>query len=236
MLNGLYGSAVALDGLSKLQEATATNLAHLNTPGHRRLVTGFSEMIDPEDRSQSRPGSQVDRQRADFSAGRLEHTGRKLDLAIQGDAFFMYQGANGVMYSRNGVIFRDAETNELTNGDGIRLLGDNRQPIVYTGDLNSLTVHSDGSIGSQGQNVGRIGIVQFDDKQLLESENQTYFRAGQAIANPATDFKVVQGARELSNANPVTELISLIVCSRHFEASQKVLRTLSDTIQENTRS
>lgn len=236
MLNGLYGSANALEALSKLQEATAANLAHLNTPGHRRMVAGFSEMVDRDNTHESLPGAHVDRQSSDFTAGRTEQTGRKLDLALQGDAFFMYQGQNGIMYSRNGVLFRDAESNELVNGDGIRILDDMKNPIVYSGDLSQLQINPDGTLVSQGQSLGRIGTVRFDNNQALESENQTYFRIGRATEQEAGEAKVVQGARELSNASPVTELISLIVCSRHYEATQRALRTISDSMQENSRS
>jgi flagellar basal body rod protein FlgG len=236
MLNGLYGTANALEALSKLQEATAANLAHLNTPGHRRMVAGFSQMVDRDNSETARPGSQVDRQSSDFTAGRMEHTGRNLDLAIQGSAFFMYQGEHGIMYSRNGVLFRDLETNELVNADGIRVLDDKRRPIVFTGDLSQLQVSPNGSLMSQGSSIGRLGIVSFDNNQSLESDNQTYFRIGKAEEQEPTDIKVVQGVRELSNANAVSELISLIVCSRHYEATQRALRSLSDSLQENSRS
>jgi flagellar basal body rod protein FlgG len=236
MLNGLYGTANALEALSKLQEATASNLAHLNTPGHRRLVAGFSEMVDPANSEEARPGSQADRQSADFTAGRMEHTGRNLDLALQGNAFFMYQGENGIMYSRNGVLFRNVETHELVNGDGIRILDEKRQPIVFTGNLSQLQVSQNGALMSEGQSVGRLGVVSFDNNQSLQSDNQTYFRLGKAVEQEPDEIKVVQGVRELSNANPVTELISLIVCSRHYEATQKALRSLSDSLQENSRS
>lgn len=235
MLNGLYGSATALDALGKLQEATASNLAHLNTPGHRRLVSGFSEMLDPLG-SHALPGSILDRQTADFRSGRLERTDRPLDLSMQGDGFFVYRGANGEMYSRNGVLHRDAETNELTNSDGFRILDENRQPIVFAGELSTLAIGADGSISDGSQSVGKLAIASFDDNRLLESENQTYFRQGTATPRDAEGVSLIQGSRELSNTDAVTEMISLIVCTRHFEAIQRTLRTISDTLQANTKS
>ncbi len=236
MLNGLYGSAAALDALTRLQESTASNLAHLNTPGHRRLLSGFSELIDPQGSGEARPGAIVGEQQADFSPGRLEQTERSLDMALQGDAFFVFQGAHGLMYSRNGVLFRNPDSNQLVNGDGFPILDNNQQPITFDGPLDELSIGSDGAMVRKGQPIGKLGVVEFDDNSLLESENQTYFRAGSATVAPAEEFRVVQGFRELSNASPVTELISLIVCSRHFEASQRAIRAISDALQANTRS
>lgn len=140
------------------------------------------------------------------------------------------------MYSRNGVLTLDPVTNELVNSDGFPILNDANEPVVYNGSVSRLEVASDGLISSEGKSIGKIGVVTFDDNRLLESENQTYFRAGRAVATPATEYSVAQGYRELSNASPVTELIALITGSRSFEASQRAIRMISDSLQEQTRS
>jgi flagellar basal body rod protein FlgG len=159
-----------------------------------------------------------------------------LDIALKGDGFLIYRGANGDVYSRNGILQRNSSTNELTNSDGLRLLGQGLEPIVYAGDLSKLTIGSDGTLFEGTQRIGKIEIASFDNNALLESENQTYFRLGKAVVSPPQDVTVVQGERELSNTDPVTEMISLIVSTRHFEASQRVMRTIADTLQQNTKS
>ena len=237
MLNGLYSSATALDVLSQQQEAIASNLAHLNTPGHRRMVFSLVEQTAAGDPNEAVPGVKIQKQSADFTPGRMEPTGRQLDLALNGDGFFVYQGAEGPMYSRSGVVFRDAESNELRNSNGFPLVGDGGTPVTYDGAISDLVIGSDGTISQAGQNqsLGKISIVSFDDNQLLESESQTYFRAGQATIGPAENVSVLQGSRELSNASSMNELISLIVGSRQFEASQRAIRMISDAMQESIR-
>ena len=230
MLNGLYSGASALDMLARQQETIASNLAHLNTPGHRRSVFSFAQTSDTAISGESAAKSAFD-----FQDGRLEPTGRELDLAMTGDGFFVYQGEEGKLYSRSGVLFRNSETNELVNGDGIPILGEDG-PIAVTGAISEIVIGSDGTISAGQQQIGKLAIVQFDNNRLLESDGQTYFREGTAQETPAEGIQVQQGVRELSNASAVTEMISLIVGSRHFEAAQRAIRMISDTLQESAQS
>ena len=236
MLNGLYSSATSLDVLSRKQEATASNLAHLNTPGHRRMIFSTVERTEAGEGSNALPGTSIGKQAADFSEGRREPTGRKLDLALKGDGFFVYQGKEGNLYSRNGVLYVNPDTNELVNSDGLPILGEGG-PITVQGFESDFVFGADGTLTINGDSVGKLSVVQFEDNRLLESENQTYFRAGTAQPTAtADDFSVIQGTRELSNGSPVNEMISLIIGSRQFEAAQRAIRTISDAIQENVRS
>ncbi len=237
MLNGLYSSATNLDALSRQQEAIASNLAHLNTPGHRKMFMTFVERSGTEGGVEgTRPGMLVEKQSADFtSEGLLQPTGRNLDLALRGDGFFTYQGAEEKIYSRDGIVHVNIETNELVNRDGLPLLGEGG-PIAVEGFADDIIVTPDGFLMMEDQEIGKLDITKFDDNQLLESESQVYFRKGKAEASPSDNFRVQQGVRELSNANAVTELVSMIVGSRHFEASQRAIRMISDAIQENTRA
>ena len=154
----------------------------------------------------------------DFSQGRHEPTGRALDLAIKGEGFFVYQGQSEPLYSRNGVLFRD-EQGQLVNGDGLPIVGGGG-PIEIPANVSDhdLVIESSGTISANGAEFGKLSVVTFNNNQLLESDSQTYFRAGTALATPNENATIAQGTRELSNAHPVTELISMIIGSRHFES------------------
>ena len=237
MINGLYSGATALDIFSRQQELIASNLAHLNTPGHKRMLFSIQEQsADPGSGIKARPGASVNQFATDFSQGRHEPTGRALDLAIKGEGFFVYQGQSEPLYSRNGVLFRD-EQGQLVNGDGLPIVGGGG-PIEIPTDVSDhdLVIDSSGTISANGAEFGQLSVVTFDNNQLLESDSQTYFRAGSAIATPNDNATIAQGTRELSNAHPVTELISMIIGSRHFESAQRAIRTISDTLQQAARS
>lgn len=237
MISGLYSGASALDIFSQQQEQISSNLSHLNTPGHRRKMFSFKQQNDlANNMPGQRPGATIDRVTVDFSPGRLESTDRQLDLALSGEGFFVYQGDEGNLYSRSGVLFRDQQ-GQLVNGDGLPILGDGG-PITVPTDVavSEISIDSAGNISAGSNQIGKVSVVTFDDNQKLESETGTYFRAGQAISTPYENAMVIQGSRELSNAHPVTELISLIVGSRHFEAAQRAIRTMSETVQESMRA
>ena len=238
MLNGLYSGATALDIFSRQQDLIASNLAHLNTAGHKRNVFSFYERtVNGGDQGEANPGTNVSQMATDFSQGRFESTERPLDLAISGDGFFTFQGSGGTFYSRNGSLHRDGQ-DQLVNGDGLPILSDG-SPITVPKNVSDrdLVIDAGGRVSANGNQFGQISVVKFADNQQLSSDSQISFRAGNnAVPTPADSVTVVQGSRELSNAHPVTELISLIIGSRHFESAQRAIRTISDSIQENVRS
>ncbi len=68
-------------------------------------------------------GAKVAEIKPDFTQGTVEVSTNPSDLAIQGDGFFIVQGAQGEqLYSRNGIFKTNAE-NELVTINGNRLLG-----------------------------------------------------------------------------------------------------------------
>ncbi len=85
----------------------------------------------------------------DFSQGTIEISTSSSDLAIEGDGFFIVQGAGGEqLYTRNG-IFKTNSENELVSATGERVLGfgiddsfqvQNSALVPITVPLGSLTV------------------------------------------------------------------------------------------------
>ena len=251
MINGIYSGATALQNYSRQQEVVSSNLAHLNTPGYRRQFLTFEENVAEVDGVVgSYPGSSIRAVSTDFEAGPKKSTERKLDVSLAGDGFFVYQGAEAELYSRNGVLFRNPQ-GQLVNGDGLPVLGQGNQPIVIPPDVSDFdlnidpsgTISTGGTIAEGGIVIGQLNVVQFDNNQLLNTgggeldfNSQIYFKQGEATLAPAEDASVLQGYRELSNAHPVTELISLIVGSRGVESAQRAIRAISDAVKENINS
>jgi len=132
--------STALTGLNAAEttiDVVGNNVANSNTVGFKAsdavFATQFSQTRSlgsqpTEDRGGSNPrqiglGTKVAEITPDFRQGTIEVSSNPLDIAIQGDGFFVVQGANGeTNYTRNGQ-FKTNANNEITTISGQRLLG-----------------------------------------------------------------------------------------------------------------
>ncbi|MEM6441150.1 MAG: flagellar hook-basal body complex protein, partial [Pseudomonadota bacterium] len=90
MDNAAYLSLSRLSGLRKEMTTIANNLANMSTTGFRREGVVFSEFIRAApDGAASLSMTEARVRRTDMTAGAMERTGGDLDVAIDGDAFFM---------------------------------------------------------------------------------------------------------------------------------------------------
>jgi flagellar hook protein FlgE len=102
-----------------------------------------------------------------FTQGTIQVSANPLDLAIQGDGFFMVQGPNGgsqQFYTRNGQ-FKTNAVNQLVSISGDRVLGYgvNDQFVIDTNNVKPLTIPFGGSaVAQETNNVTLVGNLQPD--------------------------------------------------------------------------
>lgn len=151
--------STALTGLTAAEttvDVVGNNLANSQTVGFKASTAVFATQFlqtrglgsAPTENSggtnprQTGLGTQVAEITPDFTQGTIEISSNPSDLAIQGDGFFIVEGAGGErLYTRNG-IFKTNSQNELVTINGNRLLGfgvdDNYQ--VQSTELIPLTI------------------------------------------------------------------------------------------------
>jgi flagellar basal-body rod protein FlgF len=157
----------------------------------------------------------------DRSAGTLTHTGDPLDLAIEGDAYFVIDTGLQEAYTRQGTFRLDA---------GGQLVTTSGQKVVTTeGDVRltspAPTIDAQGNIRDNGAVIGQLKIVTVNNPQtLLESGNGLYTATDSTVAVPSETARVRQGYTEAANVVTMNEMIKMIEAVRHFEASQKLLQ------------
>ncbi len=237
MIEGIYSGASALQALEKQQELISNNLMHVNTSGHRKNVAGVQQRFELDPDVSVDLGPEIDQVARDFSPGRMVQTGRPLDISISGDGFFMFNGPDGEYLSRDGRLFRDPDSGNLINSAGVPIMGESG-PINIDTDFGDreIVVASDGTLSVDGQEIDKIATVAFQDNSTLVPDGDVRFRRGQGTVESETQVRVAQFQHELSNVQPVTELIALIVNNRQYEAVQKATRTLSESLGEYIRS
>ena len=238
MIRGMYSAASAMVVASEQQEVTAYNLANSTTTGYRERGL----VVETFDRALGRTleptgdlvGARVAQAYHDFRPGALQQTGHTYDLALgEPDRFFELAGPNGPLYTRNGAFVRTSE-GQLVSQDGYAVQGGDG-PISIPPDAVRFNVASDGSVVADGEPLGNLRVVRFADLKQLTAAGPTLYTAPPAAGVTPAPGRVLQGYREGSNVEPADAMVRLIIGARYYDAAQRSLRAISESIQLNTR-
>lgn len=223
-----YLALRAQQALERRIANAANNLANVNTNGFKADDVLFQELVQGPARALDRPRNISFVRDAgtlrDFSQGPLTRTEEPFDLALEGDGFFVVQGENGPLYTRDGGFRLNAE-GALVTRDGRSVLNEGGEPIVFDPRGRRPDIAANGAIRVGAANVGALQVVSFADNRQLEKIGDNLFDAGAQPPGPAT-ATVVQGALEASNVVPIRELTELIQVSRAYQGAAKII---SDT-------
>lgn len=214
------------DPLTAISNALNTDLKRLETISHNITnanTHGFKAMqLVPVDNSSMFPGSIPDvhslTNKLSTGDGTLQSTGRSLDFAISGSAFFSVMTPDGIAYVRNGSLSLNAR-GELITAAGHRLLGESGSITVQD---NSFRVTEDGAIEVDGLTVDRLRLASPRDGTEVTRATDGTFRFGEGMLS--RDAKVHQGMLETSNVDVTAEMVRLIETSRHMESVQRAMR------------
>lgn len=221
-------------GLLRELNAVANNIANADTNGYRREGAIFAEHVKslgPNDPSLSIPT--MSHRYVDLSAGKVTTTDNPLDLAIEGDGFFIVETPNGERLSRDGAFSVNAE-NELVNANGMRVLDNGGGSITIPPEATSIAVTGDGVLFANNQAIGEIGLATADPAFLVR-EGSNLFRAENGF-EPATEASVQQNALERSNVSAIVEMARLIEVQRTYEAGQRLIQNEDDRIKRTLRA
>lgn len=158
----------------------------------------------------------------DFSPGALNATGNPLDLAINGEGFFVIETPDGEQFTRNGHFKIDAD-GLLVNSDGFPLLSVNRTPFFFAPNEKEINITRDGMVTTENGIIGQIRVVGFSSLQKLrETYNGLYTTT---TDNQPFDMtpNIEQGMLEASNVQPVVEMTKMIQLQRAYEAAQRMI-------------
>lgn len=268
MMRSLWTAATGMAAQQTNVDTISNNLANINTTGYKKETTEFKSLLyqtiqnkSTDNEGNAKPvGVQVGlgvRNSAittRFDQGTVVATENALDLAIEGNGFFMVQMPNGsVGYARSGA-FNAAITEggvTIADSDGNPVLDINQQPIIFdtSVNMNQISIDEAGRIGfpDASGNIQltdiQIGLAQFNNPAGLNKLGSGYYDQSEASGEPvfALDGEglnkctIKQKALEASNVSAVDEMVNLIVAQRAYEMNSKII-TASDTMLQQANN
>lgn len=217
-------------GLARELRAIANNIANADTTGFRREGVLFAEHVRRLPDESSLSIAHASARWVDLAQGGMTMTGGTLDLAIQGEGFFLIQTPDGERLTRAGAFTSSAD-GILTTHDGFAVLDAGSAPIQLPAGTRDIVVAQDGTISVDGQPVAALGLWLPTDPLDLHHQSGTLFSTGEREAMDAVGIK--QGFLESSNVSPIQEIARMVEVQRAYEAGQRFLES-EDERQRNT--
>lgn len=247
MVRGLFTAYTGMANEQKRLDIIANNLANAATVGYKEEnVTNqaFDDVLTVKIRDNSeayndRPigrmslGVKLGEVYTNFAQGSLRQTGQTYHLALEGNGFFTVavtdrEGNTDIKYTRNGS-FTMTKDGYIVDTEGNRLMGEGGE-IIIPSDAVDVVVDSTGAIYADGNYVDTLLIADFEDYSYLIKSGDTMFEAVEgAVIMPAT-AAIKQGYTEQSNVNVVSEMVEMIAVTRAYEANQKVIQSIDNTL------
>ena len=230
----IYLSMSGAKATMQRQDVLANNLANVSTAGFREELQAFRAVPVRGDGATTRAYALETTTGYNPAPGQVMATGRALDVAAQGNAWFAVQALDGTeAYTRAGGFETTADGTLVTRSGGLPVIGEGG-PISIPANA-EVTIGDDGTVaakvpGGASTAVGRLKLVV--PQAALKRGDDGLFRAegGDLAAEPTA--RVTQGALEGSNVSAVGTMVAMIAAARQFEAQTKAMQTAAKDEQQ----
>jgi flagellar basal-body rod protein FlgF len=216
-------------------DVIANNIANVSTPGFRREEQTFQEYVahlaPPEGQAGIQDVSFVQEGGIvrDMSQGPRQATGAPLDLAIEGDGYFVVKTPAGDRYTRNGHFTLDAD-GQIVDDAGDAVQGDGGTISISTDD-GDIHFGPDGTISGKNGQIGKIRIVTFAHETALAKQGANLYAAAEQ-PTAAAGFTLTQGMLEASNVQPVVEISRMIDVMRAYQATATLTESQENLLRQ----
>jgi len=179
---------IALSGLNAAQtdlDVKGNNIANASTTGFKRSRTEFGDLyssgLQNLGDTSAGDGVSVQNTRQLFQQGNITATSNGLDMAIDGEGFFVLEGANGErQFSRAGQFGVD-QNGFVTNNQGARVQGFQANESGQVGDVRGdLEVNTENLAPKSTTNVA--ANLNLDSREtVLRVQAQSYVAGGSDV-------------------------------------------------------
>jgi flagellar basal-body rod protein FlgG len=250
---------IAATGMAAQQQRVdtiANNIANANTPGFRRAMTLFQDLVYQVQRTVGTPTSGTNT--LDLSGriqglgvklssiirshepGMITKTDRPLDITIEGPGFLQIELPDGTLANTRAGTLEVNPDGMLTTPEGYFL----SPRIAIPERAIEITISGDGQVFAKlpgqtaMQNLGQIELATFPNAGGLKPIGQNLYVETSASGRPITSYPgtngigtLLQGFLESSNVNIIQELTDLVTAQRIYEFNSQVVEK-SDQMME----
>ncbi|SMG18831.1 flagellar hook-basal body protein [Dethiosulfovibrio salsuginis] len=250
MHKGIYAGVSAMMVQQTTLDATANNLANVDTAGFRArkaVAKSFPEVlmerIDPA-KSQgeippwpwrSRPigvasmNQVLSETYMSTEAGNMQVTDSQMDLALEDvSSFFVVMDGEGNQFYTRAGHFIVNQDGQIVTPDGHLLVGEGGP--IEVGEVATVGFSDDGQVIADGEAVGQIQLVQFETPTYLRQVGKNLLVETEESGGPIPQEnpQVTVGILERSNVSVVEEMVRMIEAQRSYEAASKGVQTSDD--------
>lgn len=239
MNRGLYIAAAGMKAALARQDIRANNLANAATTGFKRdmeIVSSFMPVALEQNECLPvlNPGAALQipvftHTVTDMQRGSFQETGNDLDITVNGNGFLEVGTGQDRAYVQT-ASFRVIDGTLVTDS-GKPVIGQDGNPI--SPDSEKVTIGPKGEVYTNGTQIANLSVVQGDPGTAwIKKGSGEFVSVGVPpvrIQNP----DVLTGIREASNVNGITEMVGMISLYRGYEAGQKAMQTIDQTLERS---
>lgn len=257
MLRGFYTSASGIVTQEKRLNTIANNIANSSTAGYKKdnvTMSTFGEHIavrmntynqSPLHRIGNGAWMQVtDEKHTSFMQGTFDYTGRSLDMALQGEGFFVIGTPEGNRLTRDGQFAVDE--------DGYLVLPERGRVQGQRGDIrvgtSKFVVSDNGTIYLMPQEDDDVeeGLIELDRLAIALPEDYIALEKDAAGLYVAEDYTLMRedGGQgivmheyvERSNVDMTEEMTRMLAAQRSLQSASQLVKMYDEMSDQGNRS
>jgi len=241
MDNFLY---VSMSGAKENMNALAihsNNLANASKTGFKASFEQARSMQVHGDGLPTRVFSLAESPGQNFDSGIVHETGRELDVAVEGEGWFVVRADAGDEGLTRSGDFNITADGFLIDANGQEVLDSVGNSIFVPMPIEKFSIRQDGVIvirpeGAPAdgmEEVAQLKLVSPNIQDLMRGEDGYFRRIDGQQPEVSDEVVVTSGALEASNVNLSGELTSLINLQRNFEMQVKMMKKAEEIDQSS---